>query len=423
MFPKILVWTWTDPATPSGSPALLGEILKWIPKGHAEVVCESRDLGKLRRKIDIEHPITRYGVHKLLWPFRRGSRQIRLAKYLVLPITLLFGLWRIFRFKPDCLLTIYFNEQWILTSYCLSKLTGIPVVYYVHDPFEERARHEGTLSARFARWLEPRSLKHGEVLVICDSLRDLYARKYGITAAVLRHSAPDLRPKLRDRSVSNAPLRIGFAGAIYDNNKSLLRQLVAECAGDPRVQLRIWTDARPDVLDELGLTREGIQVSFESEYGRLIEHLSNCDLLYLPLAFSDTPTLPTDSLRYAFPTKTIDYLIAGTPILAHCPPDYETSLFLAKFNAAYSLNTDGSGELRAWKERWLANSIEPLSDSASFCALEVFSPSINMTKLMNFLDRITGAQSVMEEHASDQRNGPACASADLPQLPPASSPK
>ena len=42
------------------------------------------------------------------------------------------------------------------------------------------------------------------------------------------------------------------------------------------------------------------------------------DLLYLPLAF-ETPW--QDEIRTVFPTKAVEYMVSGTPILLHGPAD------------------------------------------------------------------------------------------------------
>jgi glycosyltransferase involved in cell wall biosynthesis len=45
-------------------------------------------------------------------------------------------------------------------------------------------------------------------------------------------------------------------------------------------------------------------------------------MLYLPLAF-DTPW--KDEIRTVYPTKAVEYLVSGTPILLHAPADSYTA--------------------------------------------------------------------------------------------------
>ena len=172
------------------------------------------------------------------------------------------------------------------------------------------------------------------VMVLHPYLADHYRQRYGIEATVLRQVVRrDLRPKhshVRDSAVRV----IGFAGAIYDNNATQLHDLAAAVNANARLRLKIWTDATPERLRSLGIAGERVEVGFESDHTRLIERLADCDLLYLPLAFADSGDLTTNALQYAFPTKGLDYLVAGPPILVHCPAQYELSRFFKQHGSA-----------------------------------------------------------------------------------------
>ena len=386
--PKILVWTWTEPDQPSGSPAVLAAILRKIPDGRAEIVCEGNRPVATRRNINLRHPITRLQFHRRVWPFRRGYRIQRFVRYAGALLLVLYGLWRVLRFRPDCLFTIYFNDLWILSSYCLSKLTGLPLILYVHDPYLEAAEHRGGAMARLARWLEPRSLRHGHVLVLYDSLRRHYAERYGIDALVVRHIVTHTRRRYTFRPLVGRVVTIGFAGGIYDNNRLLLQQLAEACKQDHRIYLRIWTNAAPSVLEEVGLGGDRITINFESDYDRLLDGLSKCDLLYLPLAFADTPALPADSLRYVLPTKAVDYLLAGPPILVHCPAEYETSRFFAEYRASYQLNSDVPNALSNWLSDWMEGKYDPIEEECVRRALDAFSPEQNIDRLGEFIRQV-----------------------------------
>lgn len=385
--PKILFWTWTEPDKPSGSPAVLAALLAAIPSGKGEVVCENNTPEGKRRKIASKHPITRLRFHRRLWPFNRGYRIRQLVKYLGVVLMVLYGLRRVYKTRPDCLFTVYYDDLWILSSFVLSKITGVPIIYYVHDPYYEAAFHRGGLTARLAKWLEPRSLRHGHVMALYGSLRDHYAEKYNVHAAVVRQIAVVSRPtNINNRTrVGTKEVTVGFAGAIYDNNRSLLKML-AQCCRETPIRLKIWTGTTTNVIDELGLDRERVAITFERNYHRLIEELAECDLLYLPLAFTDTPTLPIESLRYVLPTKAVDYLSAGPPILVHCPASYETSRFFAEYGAGYQLNDDAPNALKEWILNWLSGGIAPIEESNLLRAVGAFAREKNLTIFRKFVE-------------------------------------
>jgi Glycosyltransferase Family 4 len=375
--PRILVWSWCDPAFPSGSPAILSELVSHFPLGQVELVCEKVPMAATR-ELKLPHPVHRLSAHQL-WPFRKGSRVRAALRMAGVPILVANGIRWIKAFRPDFLLTVYYDERWILSSYLISRATGVPVLYYVHDPYLEPAVHRGGVSAKLARWLEPASLRHGKLLVLSESLRRFYREKYGIEATVVRHMSGRTRAprKSGDRGKTRT---IGFAGTIYENNRGLIRQLV-EAAGQVSMRVTLWTNAKPEALAQEGIAGAHVDVRFEADQDRLTNALAQCDLLYLPLEFKDSARLPTDSLRYAFPTKARDYVLAGPEILVHCPADYDTARFFREHEAAHHLGSDEPGALAAWLERWQRGEQPMLAEAAMQRAAHEFSPAVNLARL------------------------------------------
>ncbi|MDY7092266.1 MAG: glycosyltransferase [Acidobacteriota bacterium] len=378
--PRLLVWTWTDPDFPSGSPAILAALLDPLPAGKVEVVCEDRTQGRRQRLHRFRHPVHRYRLHQRLWPFRRGSRIRTALAYLCAPCLLLYGLWRIYRFRPGCLLTVYHQPLWIFTSYLLSKLTGVPVVYYVHDPYRQAAEHRGRLEGKLAAWIESRTLHHGLVVALSDYTAELYRQTAGIEARVLPHVADlswasEVVP--RPHTTGEEGRLVGYAGTIYENNQDLMKCLASVVEAEPRLCLRVWTPARQAVLEACGLLHPRIEIRFESDHQRLLEELSQCDLLYLPLSFHDSPSLPTDSLRYALPTKVVDYCLAGAPTLVHCPEDYATARFFRHHEAGFLLHRERLEDLRSWIKQWLDEDDTPSFSRGLGSARATFDPSRN----------------------------------------------
>ena len=88
-----------------------------------------------------------------------------------------------------------------------------------------------------------------------------------------------------------------------------------------------------------------VEFDFKTNYNELIMALRECDLLYLPLNFNPSPSMPRECLQYVLPTKSIDFLITGKKILVHCPEDYELSRFFKKWECGFVLNSIGEGYL------------------------------------------------------------------------------
>ena len=356
-----------------------------VPPGKALIVCDGQTPSGYRTNRAPTHPIKRVNFHSEHGPFRGRAR------YGALPFYIGYGLWQVLRFRPKVLFTIYFNDLWILSSLVLSKLTRIPVVYYIIDPYLESASYAGGFQGWLAQRLEPVSLRHGHVLVFNQKLRQHYAKEYGIEPPVARQINRSHRRTVSHVSTPppNGPAVIGFVGSIYDNNESLLRQLAQVGAQDTRIHLRLWTNATPSQLHKLGLTGDRVTVKFEPDYERLVEDLSACHLLYLPLAFGDTPTIPSSAVSCFVPTKVIDYLLSGPPILLHCPAGYEIARLLGDHGAAYELNSDRPKALANWISAWIEGKYEPIPEQAMRSVLEEFSAQRNGSVIEGFLREVS----------------------------------
>ncbi|HEV3416249.1 MAG TPA: glycosyltransferase [Pirellulales bacterium] len=373
--PRVLFCSWTELDVASGTPVILCDLLRHFPPGDAEVLTEDNPDNKRRRKIEVEHPIHKYRPHTRLWPFMRGHRvRGRLAR-LGVPLLVATILRRIKKFRPDCLFAVYAQSHWILAAWIASRLSGVPLIYYVHDTFLEQTNRRK--NSAYSKWLDRRALSTARVLVLHPYLADYYHQRYGIECTVLRQIIrhPALPPRRTDFAAKE--IVIGFSGAIYDNNRRQLAELARVVEANPRLRLKIWSDAAPAELDRAGIAGERVECAYEADYERLLTHLAGCDLLYLPLAFFDTPAVTTDSLQYAFPTKSLDYLVSGTPILVHSPKHFELSRFFASHDCGHVVNEAGPVAVEAWLQRWLAGAVESLDDSDRLATLRIFSPEEN----------------------------------------------
>jgi hypothetical protein len=390
--PRVLFFSSAEPDVASGTPVIVCDMLAHFPPGDAELLCEKSYIPKPRRRISLAHRVRTIRFPFCLWPFRRGSRVRSALAYLACPWLVLVGCWRVLRFRPDCLVAIYYRLSWAIAAYLVSRICRVPLVYYVHDTVRENYEGAGGLKNRLVAWAEKTMLRGAHVMVLHPYLADHYRQRYGIECTVLRQViGREPRPAHGPLDPSR-PQVIGFSGAIYENNERQLAELSALVAAHPRLRLKIWTDANLQRLAGQGIGGNGIEIGFESDYQRLLEQLSECDLLYLPLAFVDSATLTTGALQYAFPTKSVDYLLAGPAILVHCPTHFELSRFFSKHECAHVLNEGAPEALAAWLDAWLAGRVPPTSDAARRRAVKVFSPEENRRILWNVMAEVISAK-------------------------------
>jgi hypothetical protein len=402
---RVLFCCWTELDITSGTPMVVADMLRHFGPGQAEAFVEMNvDNKQHRPAAAIEHPIRKFRMHARLWPFKRGHRvRTKLAR-LGLPILVAELVRHIRRFRPDCLFAIYAQPHWILATWIASRLTGVPLIYHIHDAFLEVM--ESRKSSRFARWLERKTLTTSRVLVLDEHMAEHYERRYGIKCTILRHVVR--RAPLPERLRGGAKeLMIGFAGAIYDSNARQLAELCRLVGNDPSLRLKIRTGARAEALEPLGICGPRVEIGFAPDYNRLLHDLAECDLLYLPLSFFEGECAAAGAMELSLPTKSFDYLLTGTPILAHCPEHFSLAKFFKRFPCGYVLSDPRIEAVKKWLCAWRSGEILQLDDAVRQKTLAMYTPAENKRTLWQvFAEEIDRAKGGRQHKRSGHQTGP-----------------
>ena len=132
---RVLFCSWTELDVASGTPMIICDMVRHFSPMDAEILRKRMSTARRRREMEIEHPAYKYRFHTLLWPFARGHIiRNRLAR-LGLPVLVGQLVAHIRRFRPDCIFTIYAQPHWIMATWIASRLTGVPLIYHIHDAF------------------------------------------------------------------------------------------------------------------------------------------------------------------------------------------------------------------------------------------------------------------------------------------------
>lgn len=351
-----------DPMEKAGSPAILVSLLDYFDGKTAVAYCEKNFL-HYSKKQHTKVPIYRLATLPMFWSLKSGYRIRKLLRIFGFPILLLRGICAVRRFQPEVIVTVYYNWRWIISSFILGKLFGKPVVFYVHDLLSENY-FESKLSW-VANSIESYLFKNSIVVALHPGLARYLESKHGIIPEVLRHVVDGEFLKI-DRTSNLGYKVIGFAGAIYENNVKELRELSRVLESIPELELILFTSKDSTWLSENGIDPERIKVRFCESKHSLIDALSRCDLLFLPLSFEDHDSLTQKALSFAFPTKSIDYLLSGTPILVYSPSSFELTRFFKQHEAANVVTENRPGTLEKWLSSWSKGS----SDSVNACGRE-----------------------------------------------------
>jgi glycosyltransferase involved in cell wall biosynthesis len=258
----------------------------------------------------------------------RGGRAIRWAQF---PWLLLRALWAALAGRYDVILATYPDEIYLLTAYCVSLLTGCPLYLYFHNTYLEHDR--GNL---FAPWLQPRVFARARhVFVMSQGMQVLYQRYYpDLVCTPLVHTFNELLPTLDDvepGAEPHVPLRIALSGSVNESNSGAVRHMAQAMAALPDAHMLVYTRTNPGYLAALGVQGARYTIATLSRE-QLLNELRTADIFFLPHGFSEKETI--EEVQTIFPTRTIEYLISGRPILAHLPEDCFLADFLREHECA-----------------------------------------------------------------------------------------
>lgn len=323
---RILLLSWTVPPETSGSAVIVGNLAKQFTR--AEMVVAG------------EQPVRRPAVAwKEEWPeivyvttgwpdTRRGARWWR---KLQLPVLLLRCLGLVRKYRCASLLVVYPNQEYLLAGYLTSLITGATLFPYFHNTYLETSR-SNSIAYTFARWLQSKVFARAtHVFVMSEGMVELYRDRYPtVRCSALVHSFNEDIPGWNPLPRPGSPIRFVLSGNI---NRSCVDAAVRLCSAVSQVNstLTILSGTSRTYLQTLGMLRDRDCHKTVSR-DDLLKHLSEGDIVLLPHGFSGSSV--DEEYRTIFPTRTIEYLICGRPILAHAPPDCFLTRFLRQHGCA-----------------------------------------------------------------------------------------
>jgi glycosyltransferase involved in cell wall biosynthesis len=205
------------------------------------------------------------------------------------------------------------------------------------------------------RWLaansEIRVLRQAEkVFVANESMAAYYRKRADIAPEVVPNGIdiPTFRPA---KATVATPPTVLYTGAVYWAQRDSVRDLVLAMRRLPQVKLDIRTRASSAALLRVGLGKEIVSAGFGSQEEAMAAQ-RDADLLFLPLSFRGPAR---EVIRTALPGKTAEYLVSGTPILVHAPPDAYMSQYARERGWGYVVDKPEPGALVAAIQRLLGD--------------------------------------------------------------------
>ncbi|MGE0821944.1 MAG: glycosyltransferase family 4 protein [Candidatus Binatia bacterium] len=219
------------------------------------------------------------------------------------------------------------NACFFIAAYQAAETLGLPLTVYFDILWEESNNvTRATLARKYERTIVRRADTR---FAITEFAVDYLSQKHGVRFELLPHTTDtsNLPSGLVRAAVTPLPV-IHFAGRIYPqmNQDAIVRLLSAVEVLRPQPVVDLCSPIEATQEQALGLPRDLVRTRFLSS-AELRAAQQQSGLLYLPQAFeSDVPTM----IRHNLPTKTLEYLCTGKPILVHSPADSYLSMLAAR---------------------------------------------------------------------------------------------
>jgi glycosyltransferase involved in cell wall biosynthesis len=164
-----------------------------------------------------------------------------------------------------------------------------------------------------------------------EGMTDLYRERYPLlSCSALVHSFNEDLPEPCPPPPPAAPLRFVLSGNINASCADASTRLAA-AVSSVNGTLTILSGSPKAHLQRLGMMRAGVRHETVSR-DLLLHRLREADIVLLAHGF--TGGLSEEEYQTIFPTKTIEYLICGRPILAHAPAECYLTRFLREHECA-----------------------------------------------------------------------------------------
>lgn len=333
---RILLLSFAAPPFVSGSAIIVANLARQF-KRNEMIVAGEKPYGCPPLPWSEEWP--RLVYVQSVWPFVRGTRFWRPLQF---PYLLARCIQLVLCNKIESVIVVYPQAPFLFAGYLTAILTGRRLFPYFHNTYYE---NKTGWRKRFAAWLQERVFRKAEhVFVMSEGMSELFRERYpGLKQSPLRHSFNGPIPQPVLPPPVGSPLRVVMCGNLTTacaDAASRMGDAVAACS-DTHLTL-LTSDSRNDLVKR-NLLRDGVAcetVSMNDVPARLAE----AHLVLLPHGL--VGPLAPEEYRTIFPTRTIEYLLCGRPILAHSTPGSFLTRFLVENDCALVVDRPDVNALR-----------------------------------------------------------------------------
>jgi hypothetical protein len=331
--PFLLV-SWTIPPTASGSSVVVRNLLGWFTPDEAVMLGQIPFDGRIDMQGIENH-------HRVVIPSLPIHWRIKpwLEPFFVFPVAIWVGCSTVRKHKLKAVVAVFPNELFLIAGYIIALVMGLPFFPYFHNLYiETRKNRVGKFIARMVQ--EKITGKASDVFCMSEGMSRYMAKKYRLQTTPLIHPLSLTVPQFQEIPVSEIPLKVGLSGNLNAGSERVWKNIIRAIGDDPDFILVIHTPAeKTTIRKRLGVWSDNIIIRDEHNTNRLVESLGNCDVLIIGLYNGWGDTYENDCATQ-FPTRTIEMLVSGKPILVLCPSHYFLATFFTEKNCGQVLDSE-----------------------------------------------------------------------------------
>jgi hypothetical protein len=232
-------------------------------------------------------------------------------------------------------LAVYPHRFGLLAGDWIARAVGVPLVVYLHDLFAEAYLTQSAIKRAFWRRVDQRVLAGAALVVVPTDEFAAHYRARGIAQTlVVPHCVPATAAP--QPVVPHAgPLHLVYAGNVYEAHADAMRAFLEATDGVGDLRLSLLTPAQVPTGGHP--TRWASRLETQ-------QIIQNADAGVVVLG-QNTP-YPAE-VHGCFPSKIVDYLAAGRPILAVVPAGCFADRFVRENGVGIAVNTLNPADIGA----------------------------------------------------------------------------
>ncbi len=232
-------------------------------------------------------------------------------------------------FRPDAVLSVYPSDRFLLLAHRLAETLGVPHAVHFHNLWEEALRftatHGGRASdrakLRLAERREREIVRHCRArFALTAPMAGFLSDKHGVPFSVLPHAfppAPEFPPEEPDARREGLDLLL--PGSVYGMHASSLHVLLRLLGERHDIHLSITTGQKRSYLASIGVSAgPGLTIEHFPDEDRFSRRMVRADACVVCLAGEGHSA---EDIATALPTRTVESLRFGKPVLAIAPPN------------------------------------------------------------------------------------------------------